>query len=167
MSRWKKWWMQLKQVILDTEAVISLAVGAEQIAQPIPGSPSSTGTEPFSEASTGQSAPSPGGSITVHTQFRLCFQNSKAAPVEFTEKQTGFVPFHPGNTHKKISTLYKEQQRYNLNMHQLQTIYTEKQAYTNRTGPFITLQFWGSFWRKEITADEQNQTEGGGCCFWK
>lgn len=65
-----------------------------------------------------------------------------------SEKQTGFVPLHPVNTQKKISTLYKEQQRYNLNMQQLQTIYTEKQAYTNRTGPFITLQFWGSFWRK-------------------
>lgn len=34
-----------------------------------------------------------------------------------SEKQTGFVPFHPVYTNKKISRLYKEQQWYNLNMH--------------------------------------------------
>lgn len=99
-----------------------------------------------------KAAPALGGSITLHTQLRALLSEQQGSSWGFTEdflrKANWFCTISPSKHTEKISTLYKEQQRYNLNMQQLQTIYTEKQAYTNRTRPFITLQFWGSFWRK-------------------
>lgn len=141
-------------------AVISPAEGAEQSrliaasAQPIPGSQAlNKGPQPWQDPS-------------LHTQPRLCFQSTKAALEQFTEdslrKANWFGTISPRkHTHKKINTLYKGQQRYNLNMHPATNhIYRETGLYKqNRTIYYITIL--GEF-LEEITADEQNQTEGGG-----
>lgn len=137
---------------------------------PFLGSPSSTGSEALqcSRQTLAKVPPSPGeGPSHCTNSSGLCFQNSKAALVLkiSSEKQTGFVPFHPVEAHKKISTLYKEQQWYNLNMHPATNhIYRENRPIQTEQDHFITLEFRWSFWRM---ADKENQTEGGGCCFWK
>lgn len=126
--------------------------------QPLPspflGSPSSTGSEALqcSRQALAKAPPSPGRIHHLeHTAQGSAFRTRQLLCSLLkisSEKQTGFVPLHPVNAHKKISTLYKEQQRYNLNMHPATNHIYRETAYTNRTGPFITLQFWWSFWRK-------------------
>lgn len=129
LSRWKKCRIQLEQVSLDTEPRISLAVGAEQIGSPhCPAHswapPAAQGLRPLSAAGKHWPKCHPAlGSIqhVVQSVQGSAFRTARQLLWRFlkisSEKQTGFVPFHPVYTHKKISTLYKEQQRYNLNMH--------------------------------------------------
>lgn len=169
--------MQLKQVILDTEPLISRAVGAEQIYfTHCPahswGPPAAQGVKPFSAAGKHWPRCHPAlGRVhhTVQTVQGSAFRTARQLLCRLlkisSEKQTGFVPFHPVEAHKKISTLYKEQQWYNLNMHPATNhIYRENRPIQTEQDHFITLEFRWSFWRM---ADKENQTEGGGCCFWK
>lgn len=88
---------------------------------PFLGSPSSTGSE-APQCSRPKCHPALGRiQHFVQTVQGSAFRTARQLLCSFlkisSEKQTGFVSFHPVYTHKKISTLYKEQQQYNLNMH--------------------------------------------------
>lgn len=122
-------------------------VGAEQIHFPhCPahswGPPAAQGVRPFSAAGKHWPRCHPALGRIHHvvqtvqgSAFRTARQLLWSLLKISSEKQTGFVPFHPVYTHKKISTLYKEQQRYNLNMHPATNhIYRETGLYKqNRT----------------------------------
>lgn len=106
-SRWKKWWIQMKQVILDTEPLISLAVGAEQIYfTPCPahswGPTAAQGARPFSAAGKHWPRCHPAlGRIhhVVQTAEGSAFRTARQLLCSLlkisSEKQTGFVPFSP------------------------------------------------------------------------
>lgn len=88
LSRWKKWWIQLKQVILDTEPPISLAVGAGQMyftpARPIAGV-SQLRAPQYSRQTMAEVPRRPEEDPSNCTNSSgVCFQ-SKAALVQFTE----------------------------------------------------------------------------------
>lgn len=107
LSRWKKWWIQMKQVILDTEPLISLAVRAEQIYfTHCPahswGPTAAQGERPFSAAGKHWPRCHPAlGRIhhVVQTAEGSAFRTARQLLCSLlkisSEKQTGFVPFHP------------------------------------------------------------------------
>lgn len=113
LSRWKRWWVQLKEVISDTEPPISLAVGAEQMDfTHCPAHswapPAAQGVGPFSAAGKHRSKrqPAPGRiHLVVQTVQGSAVRTARQLLCGWlkisSEKQTAFVPFHPGYAHKK------------------------------------------------------------------
>lgn len=93
LSRWKK------QVILNSEPPISFAVGAEQT--DLTHCPAHSWAPPAAQgvqqASTGQSATKTVQGSASRTARQLFCSLLKIS----SEKQTGFVPFHPVHAHKK------------------------------------------------------------------